>query len=148
MDRGTAVVLTVIVGGMIALQAPVNSGLGRQIGTFQGVFLSLLIGTVVMLGIAALARGGLGAIGDVREIPRWYYLTGGLLGAAYVTVALVTVRTLGAGGLTSATIGGQLAMAATIDHFGWLGIHRDPLTPGRIAGFALLFAGTYLVVRP
>ena len=39
---------------------------------------------------------------------RWYYLIGGLLGAAYVTTVLLTVRTLGAGGVTAATVAGQL----------------------------------------
>lgn len=38
MDRGAAVLLTAAVGGLIALQAPINSGLGRSVGTFQAAF--------------------------------------------------------------------------------------------------------------
>ncbi len=45
MDRGTAVVLTAAVGGLIALQAPINSGLGRTIGSLQAAFVSFLVGT-------------------------------------------------------------------------------------------------------
>ena len=33
MDKSAAVGLTVVVGGLIALQAPINSGLGKRIGT-------------------------------------------------------------------------------------------------------------------
>src|SRR5918997_2975582 len=115
MDRGSAVLLTAFTGGLVALQAPVNSLLGRSIGTWQAAFVSFAIGTVALACIAALATGGLGQVADVRHVP-WYYLTGGLLGAAYVTSILVAVRTLGAGGVVAATVAGQLAPSIVIDH--------------------------------
>ena len=33
-----------------------------------------------------------------------------------------------------------------IDHFGWLGVERSPISAAKLAGVALLAAGTYLVV--
>ncbi len=146
MDRGVAVMLTAFVGGLIALQAPINSGLGRAVGTFQAAFLSFAIGTVLLAVIAALARGGLGQLAEVRGIS-WHLLLGGILGACYVTSVLVTVRSLGAGGVTAATIAGQLALSVVVDHFGWLGVARSPVTLTRVAGLVLLAIGTYLVVR-
>ncbi len=148
MDRGTAVALTAVVGGLVALQAPINSGLGRTVGTFQGAFISFAIGTTLLLGIAAVSKGGVAGIGKVVDVPSWHYLLGGLLGAAYVSTVLVTVRTLGAGALTAATISGQLTMSALIDQFGWLGVDRNPIGPARLLGLALLVLGTFLVVRP
>ncbi|MDX6690198.1 MAG: bacterial/archaeal transporter family-2 protein [Solirubrobacteraceae bacterium] len=146
MDRGLAVALTAIAGGLVALQAPINSTLGKQVGTFQAAFVSFTIGTLFLALIASLAKGGLGQVGEVRHLS-WYYLTGGLLGAAYVTTVLVTVRTLGAGGAVAATIAGQLSMSVAIDHFGWLGVNRDPVSALKLVGVALLAVGTYLVVR-
>lgn len=146
MDRGLAVVLTAIAGGFIALQAPINSVLGKQIGTFQAAFLSFALGTVVLALIAGLVKGGLGTIGGARELT-WYYLTGGVLGAVYVTTVLVTVRPLGAGGVVAATIAGQLTVSVLADHFGWLGIERDPAGAAKMLGIVLLGVGTYLVVR-
>jgi bacterial/archaeal transporter family-2 protein len=146
VDRGAAVALTAVAGGLIALQAPINSTLGKAVGTFQGAFVSFAIGTAVLVVVAALAKGGLGAVGEARHVS-WYYLTGGVLGAIYVSTALVTVRSLGAGGATAATIAGQLAAAAAVDHFGLLGVERQPLTALRVAGIALLGAGVFLVVR-
>ena len=145
MDRGSAVVLTAFVGGLIALQAPINSHLGKSVGTFQAAFVSFAIGTVLLLGIAALAKGGLGQIGEARHLS-WYYLTGGILGAAYVTSVLVTVRTLGAGGVTAATIAGQLSASVVVDHYGWLGVERDPVSVAKVFGIVLLAAGVWLVV--
>ena len=74
-------------------------------------------------------------------------LTGGLLGAAYITSVLVTVRTLGLGGVTAATIAAQLAVSVVVDQFGLLGVTRQPITAARVAGVVLLGLGTYLVVR-
>jgi len=145
MDRGAAVLLTAATGGLIALQAPINSGLGRAVGTFQAACVSFAIGTAALVVIASLS-GGFGSVGEARTIP-WYYLLGGLMGAVYVTSVLVTVRTLGAGGLTAATITGQLAASVVVDQLGLLGVARQPITATRVLGLVLLALGTYLVVR-
>lgn len=146
MDRGLAVVLTAIAGGLVALQAPINSTLGRAVGTFQAAFVSFVIGTLLLALIAGLAKGGFGQIGEARGLS-WYHLTGGLLGAAYVTTVLVTVRSLGAGGAVAATIAGQLAISVVVDHFGLLGVAKQQVTLARVVGVVLLGLGTYLVVR-
>jgi bacterial/archaeal transporter family-2 protein len=146
VDRGLAVVLTACTGGLIALQAPINSILGKAVGTWQAALVSFAIGTLLLAGIVAVASGGFGSIGEVRHVS-WYYLTGGLLGAAYVTTVLVTVRTLGAGGVTAATIAGQLTMAVVVDQLGILGVSKHPITALRVLGVVLLAAGTFLIVR-
>ena len=147
MDRGLAVVLTACVGGMIALQAPINSVLGKAIGTFQAAAASFAIGTALLVGIVVVAGGGFGDLGEARHVA-WYYLLGGVLGAAYVTTVLVTVRPLGAGGVTAATIAGQLTAALIVDQLGILGVERHPVTVVRLLGVGLLALGTFLVVRP
>jgi transporter family-2 protein len=146
MDRGLAVGMTALAGGFVALQAPINSMLGRQIGTFQAAFLSFALGTITLTLIVALVKGGFGTVGEARNLS-WYYLTGGLLGAIYVTTVLVTVRALGAGAVVAATITGQLTMSVLVDHFGLLGVTRDPISALKLVGIALLGLGTYLVVR-
>jgi transporter family-2 protein len=146
VDRGAAVLLTALTGGLVALQAPINSVLGRSIGTWQAAFVSFAIGTAALALIAALATGGMGQIAELRHVSA-LYLTGGLLGAAYITSVLVTVRTLGLGGVTAATIAAQLAVSVVVDQFGLLGVTRQPITAARVAGVVLLGLGTYLVVR-
>lgn len=146
MDKGPALLLTVVAGGLIALQAPINSTLGRSVGTFTAASISFAIGTLVLVAINVLVGGG---FGDIREAGGlgWYYLLGGVLGAVYVTTALVAVRALGAGGVTAATITGQLATAVVIDRLGVLGLDARPLSLERLTGVALLAIGTFLVVR-
>ena len=145
MTRTSAVALTALAGSLVALQAPINSRLGKGIGTFQAAAVSFFVGLTVLV-VVALVSGGFGSLGRVGRIPWWTFL-GGLLGAAYVASVLVTVRTLGAGGVTAATIAGQLTMAVVIDQFGIAGVAKHPVTAARIAGVVLLGAGVVLVVR-
>jgi len=146
VGRGLATALSLGAGVLVAMQAPINGRLGRALGPFQAASVSFLIGLLLLVALAAVSGGGLGPIVRTGQQP-WWYLLGGLLGAAYVTVALTTVRTLGVGGVTAATIGGQLTMAVVVDHFGLLGVDRHPVSIARVAGLMLLALGTYLVVR-
>ena len=145
MDKGLAVILTAVAGGLIALQAPINAGLGKSTGSLPAALISFAVGTIALAAIVILSgkAGGLGSTFDVS----WYYLLGGLLGAVYVTNALIAVSAVGAGGVAAATIAGQLAASVAIDRFGLFGLDQVPLTPDRVLGVALLFAGTLLVVR-
>ena len=70
-----------------------------------------------------------------------------MLGAVYVTTALVAVRELGAGGVTAATIAGQLTLSLVIDQFGILGVEERAITWDRLLGVLLLAAGMLLIVR-
>jgi transporter family-2 protein len=145
MDRGLAVVLTAVAGGLIALQAPINAGLGRETGSLPAALVSFAIGTIALAAIVVLSgkAGGVGSTFDVS----WYYLLGGLLGAVYVANALIAVSAIGAGGVAAATIAGQLAASVAIDRLGLFGLDEIPLTPERLLGVGLLFVGTLLVVR-
>jgi bacterial/archaeal transporter family-2 protein len=146
VTRGLAVVLAALAGVLVGLQAPVNSRLGRTIGSVQAATFSFVVGTAALALVAWLFYGGLGSFGQVGKAPAWA-LVGGLLGAVYVTVAILTVRTLGVSGLTAIVISGQLAAAVVIDRFGLLGIAKQPIGVPRIVGLVLLVVGVLLVVR-
>jgi transporter family-2 protein len=146
VDRTVAVLITAAAAALVALQPPINSQLGRAIGTFAASSVSFVIGTILLVAVTVTVGGGFGQLGEIRSLP-WYYLAGGALGAAYITTILVTVRTLGAGGLTAATIAGQLTMSVAIDRAGVLGLPERPITATRVVGIALLAAGVFLVVR-
>ena len=145
MDKGLAVLLTAAAGGLIALQAPINAGLGRSTGSLPAALVSFAIGTIALAAIVVLSgkAGGLSSSFDVS----WYYLLGGLLGAVYVANALIAVTAIGAGGVAAATITGQLTFSVAIDRFGLFGLDQVALGPARVAGVVLLLAGTVLIVR-
>ena len=146
MEKWFAVMATVVAGGLVALQAPINSTLGKSVGTFAAASVSFGIGLAVLVAITLILGGGFGDVSKAGDL-RWYYLTSGVLGAAYVTTVLLSVRELGAGGVTAATIAGQLTMSVFIDRTGVLGLDERGLTAQRLIGIALLAAGTVLIVR-
>ncbi len=146
MDRWVAVAAMVAAGGLVAMQAPINSTLGKSVGTFAAASISFAVGLAVLVCITLLFTDGFGNATSAADL-RWYYLTGGLLGAAYVTTVLVSVRTLGVGGVTAPTHARPHTLPGIIDRVGGRGVDKQGLTPQRILGIALLAVGTFLVVR-
>lgn len=146
-NQALAIGATLVAGGLIAFQAPINAGLGRGVGSpIAAASISFAVGTATLVAIVVLFAGGYGGVGGARGLA-WFYFAGGLLGAVYVTTALITVRTLGAGAVTAATVTGQLVTSLAVDRIGAFGLTERPLSWPRLLGVALLAAGTFLVVR-
>jgi transporter family-2 protein len=146
MSRGLALLLGVGAGALVGMQAPVNARLGRAVGGVQAASISFLVGAVALLAAVSLARGGFAGYAKAGGVP-WWAFVGGLLGAVYVTIAILTVRTLGASSLTAVVITGQLVISVAIDRFGLFGIERQSIGAPRILGLVLLVIGVALVVR-
>jgi bacterial/archaeal transporter family-2 protein len=64
-----------------------------------------------------------------------------------VVTTLITVRELGAGGVTAALVTGQLALSVVVDRLGVLGLEERAITWEKLLGIALLALGTVLIVR-
>ena len=146
MSRTLAVVLVAMAGCFVGMQAPVNARLGRQIGSVQAASVSFLVGASALILISAISSGGIGSVAHAPRAP-WWALIGGLLGAFYVTIAILTVRTLGVSGLTATVITAQLATAVVIDRFGLFGAAKQQIGTVRIIGLVMLITGALLVVR-
>ena len=144
MDRTSALLLTVLVGALVALQPPANALLGDKVGDVGAAFASLLVSTVIV-GVILLATGTAGELADGIGGYRPVHLIGGVAGAAIVLATLVAVRHLGAAGVVAALVTAQLVAAAIADRLGILGLEGTPLSAARLAGIALLLGGTLLV---
>jgi transporter family-2 protein len=143
MDRALALFLTLLVGGMVAFQPPANALLARHVGDLGAAFTSLLLSTLIV-GVLLVAAGEVSQLRGLTGF-RPEHALGAIAGAAIVLVSLVTVRSLGALGVTAALVVMQLTVSAVIDRFGILGLDETPLSPARVAGVVLLIAGTLLV---
>ena len=145
MSKEVAVVATVAAGGLVAIQAPVNNVLSRSVGSFGAVSVNFAVGTACVLAVTFLLAVGIEEGG--RPVAWYYWVLGGVAGAVYVTVALIAVREVGAGGVTAATIAGQLALAVLVDRLGGFGLEERAITWDKVVGIALLATGVLLVVR-
>jgi transporter family-2 protein len=144
MDRIIALTAATLAGAVIATQAPTNAALGRSIGDLRAVVANFAVGGIAIAAVALLVGGGIGGLG--ADPVRWHYL-GGLAGAGFVTVAVLTIRPLGVTLQTAAIIAGQLTMAAVVDHYGLLGVQVRPLTAAHAGGLGLLAAGVAVIAK-
>lgn len=143
---GISLLLALIAGVLMAVQAPTNAILGKASGSpIVAAFISFLVGSVALGAATALTSGRLLAPG-LRQVP-WYAWAGGLYGAFFVGVAAFAAPRVGVGALLTAAVAGQLAGAVVLDHYGLLGMARHPVTFTRIGGILLVFLGAWLVRR-
>jgi bacterial/archaeal transporter family-2 protein len=143
VERLPAIMLTLLVGGLVATQAPANASLGRHVSDLGATLVSLLI-SLAIIAVLLVASGDARALANLSEF-RPEHALGGIAGAAVVYGSLVAVRPLGAGGVAAALVCSQLIVAALLDRFGLLGLDRTPLTVNHVFGITLLIAGTFLV---
>ena len=147
MGGGSLAILLALVGGvLLAVQAPTNAILGKASGSpIVAAFISFLIGTMALGAVVAATSGKLFAPG-FKQVP-WYAWLGGFYGAFFVAVAAFGAPRVGVGVLLTAAIAGQLAAALVLDHFGLLGLARHPVNLTRAVGLVLVLIGAVLVRR-
>ena len=134
-------------GGVIAVQAAMNSRLGRELGSpALATLANCAIATLLVLGYCLIVRAGAPQAGVMLRVPVWAWF-GGMLGACYVAAVIVTTPKLGVGTMAGFVIAGQMLMALALDHFGLLGLDRHPISVGRVAGIALIVTGVFLLKR-
>lgn len=138
-------ILLMACGGVaIAVQPSINARLAQKVGSFESSMISFAVGTLVLLLVVLLSgRGNLRGVADAT----WWELTGGLLGAFFVTLTIITVPRLGTAAVMAIIIAGQLTCGALLDQIGAFGLRQLPVTPARGIGIALLILGASLVIR-
>jgi len=135
----------VAAGAILPFQFGINAQLAHWIGSpVRAAFVSFLVGTIALLVISAFVRKSVPSATRLGEIPWWVWI-GGLLGAFYVTGSIVSAPRLGAVTLAMAVILGQTLASVLVDQFGWVGFAEHHVTPGRLAGVALVVGGVALV---
>jgi len=140
------ILLVLAAGGMISLQAPTNAMLAKAGGSpVLAALISFAVGTVALL-IVWLATGPRPRASSFAGLPAYAWF-GGAYGAVYVAIAAYAAPKIGLASLITIGIAGQIAMALWLDHIGALGLPRDPLSVGRVAGALLVIAGVVLVRR-
>lgn len=143
--RYLTVVLIALSGVGLAVQAATNARMSEAV---QAPVLSALINFLVGgLMLAALAMSGIFGRGNLSTIGSapWWAWTGGILGAVWVTAAIVALPKIGTAIAFAAVIIGQLVGALVLDTYGLLGVPQIPLHPWRIAGAVLMVIGILLM---
>jgi len=144
MSNLTMLLLMVCGGMAIALQPSINARLAQKTGAFESSLISFAVGTLALLIVTMIAgKGSLRGIAGAS----WWELTGGFLGAFFVTLTIVSVPRIGTTAVMAMVITGQLITGAMLDHFGAFGLRQVPFSPLRALGILLLASGAWLIIK-
>ncbi len=134
-----------LAGAMLPFQFGINAQLAEWLGSpLRATLVSFVVGPFALAVATLLFVRGLPSDDRVTGAPWWVWV-GGFLGAFYVLGSVVTAPKLGAATLVAMILAGQAIASLLVDHFGWVGFEENPVTPGRLAGMALVAAGVALV---
>lgn len=144
MNNLTLLLLMACGGVAIALQPSINARLAQKVGSYESSLISFAVGTLCMLAVVLVAGRG-----DLRNAldATWWEISGGLLGAFFVTMTIIAVPRVGTAAVMAIIIAGQLTTGALLDQSGVFGLRQVAFTPLRGLGIVLLCLGAALVVR-
>jgi transporter family-2 protein len=144
MTNLVLIVLMACGGLAVAMQPSINARLAQKVGPYESSLISFAVGALALLVVVMISgRGNLRGVAAAS----WWELTGGLLGAYFVTMTIIAVPRLGTAAVMSMIIAGQLITGALLDQLGAFGMRQIPLTSMRGLGILLLCLGAALVVR-
>jgi transporter family-2 protein len=143
----TFVIISAVIGAMIAFQALINTRLATYTGSVMWTaVVSFVVGFLGLFVIALALRSPFPGLDAVSKAP-WWAWTGGFLGATYIATVIVLVPRMSPTVLFGSAIAGQMLMIVIAEHFALVGAARHPISPARIAGVALIVVGTALCKR-
>ncbi|MBY0111523.1 MAG: DMT family transporter [Phycisphaerales bacterium] len=145
MNYALLLLAAALAGAVLPIQAACNAKMGTHLQQpMQATVYSFLIGLVALLLIALAMRQPAPAPAKLLGAPWWAHVAG-MLGAVYVVSSIILTPKLGVVALTGAVLAGQMVIAVILDHFGWLGLRQNPVTPLKGLGIAFLIAGVLLI---
>ncbi len=130
-------------GLLLSVIVRVNATLGERVGEVEATVLVHLVGTAFAI-LLVLPHLGPSFWETLSERP-WGEFSGGLLSVAMVWVANVAVPVLGTALAVSLFVAGDLFFSSVADRSGRWGLVRVRLSPRRVLGLLLAFAGVLLV---
>ncbi|MBC3346595.1 DMT family transporter [Pseudomonas sp. SWRI196] len=144
MNLFLLLLLVVVAGAVLSVQAAINGRLGQTVGVLRSSLLTFVVGTVVT-GLLIVFFEPAHAV-SLLDVPKWQ-LGGALFGVVYMMVMVGAVPRVGTAVATVAVILGQLAMGMLIDNFGWLGNPAMALSESRVLAMACLALALVFMYR-
>ncbi|HBC80887.1 MAG TPA: hypothetical protein DC012_02740 [Escherichia sp.] len=129
------IILSVVGGALLSVQAAINGQLGSKVGVFRSAFLTFSVGALITALLIFFFETKHAV--TLLEVPKWQLL-GALLGVPYIVIMVLAVQLIGTAVATVAVIFGQLAMSMLIDNFGWLHNEAIPFSATRLGAVVCL----------
>jgi len=137
--------LAILAGFILPIQGALNSKLGAVLDhPMQSTLISYIGGFIACVVFLLIFHPSLPELKTFKSIEP-HLLTGGFLGAVFVSAMLYLMPKIGVANMLAAAIVGQLIMSLMLDHFGAFGNPVIKVSATRVFGVLLLLAGLYFI---
>ncbi|WP_115911946.1 DMT family transporter [Haemophilus parainfluenzae] len=135
-------IIALAAGVALATQSAINTQLAKAMSgeAVIATFISFAVGTIVLFFIAWVKTDLWGNLSAIPSQP-WWKLIGGILGAVVVFTTVLLAPKLGITAMLFFIIVGQLITAATIDHFGLIGMPIREVNITKFIGLIIVAFG-------
>ena len=135
-------IIALAAGVALATQSAINTQLAKAMSgeAVIATFISFAVGTIVLFFIAWVKTDLWGNLSTIPSQP-WWKLIGGVLGAVVVFTTVLLAPKLGITAMLFFIIVGQLITAATIDHFGLIGMPIREVNITKFIGLIIVAFG-------
>jgi transporter family-2 protein len=130
--------LAAVAGVAVAFQGATNQGLLKSAGIGPALVVNTL---VVLIGATGLWLATGAQTTFFPAGASWTLYLGGVFGFIIIAAVALVFPRLGAAYAVALMVCGQCLAALVIDHYGLLGMERNPATLQRLIGLALVAAG-------
>ena len=139
-----AILLVILAGMGLSVEAGILGPLGEEVGHYWATL--SLFGIEAALAFLLMLLWGPRHPTPFMQAPGWQ-LTGGILGPCYVVVLTVVTPIIGIAMTMTGVLAGQVAKSLLIDHFGWFGAVRRPISRRRLIALACVSAALALIAE-
>ncbi|MEM7719019.1 MAG: DMT family transporter [Pseudomonadota bacterium] len=139
-----SLLVAVLIGAAFACQPVINAVASKMLGApWPATVISVAITLTASVGVMLVTRTT-PSLSDVTTLP-WWIVLGGLIGVLIVGGGAAIVPITGAALFFVCLIAGQLLGSVLLDHYGAFGLAVREISPTRLLGVGLTFAGILLV---
>lgn len=146
MNNPTLLLLSFSVGIMVVIQGGINSRLGILLNnSLLATSTALTMGASFTLIAVLTTVRQFPSLHQLKEVPVYMWVTGGLLSFLAVTLFYYLIPKVGISTAVTFGLAGQLLFAAIAGHFGWFNMPLEPITTKKIAGLLVMIVGVILI---
>ena len=135
-------------GGLLPVQALLNSRLAQRLGAPLRATLVSFLGGLTSLAVLTAAAGPPSRTSAALRDAPWYQFTGGAFGVFSVTSNILLPRLIGYQSIAAFSMFAQLGISLMLDALGAFGLQARQPSPLRVGGVALALAGALVSSSP
>ncbi|HQW85509.1 MAG TPA: DMT family transporter [Ferruginibacter sp.] len=144
MSKFLWIILAFLSGTFLPIQAGLNSKLGKAgASPIYASLISFIIGVAALTLYVILTKETFSWAG-LKTAPAYAWV-GGVLGAFYVTVIILSFPKLGPGLTFGLVVAGQMCISVLLEHFNILVEKPNPINYMRLIGIAMIVVGVIII---